>query len=195
MQLRQKISNLFYPVLMAFAAAGKKSILLKPKNMTNSPSFSFYDLQATGSNGQPFLFENLRGRWVLVVNTASLCGYTAQYASLEKLQSKFPLQLQVIGFPSNDFGNQEPGSNADIAEFCRVSYGIGFPLMDKQPVSGASKQPVYEWLTNPEKNGWNNQEPAWNFCKYLISPEGELEGYFASGVDPLSAEIQGKLQK
>jgi glutathione peroxidase len=125
----------------------------------------------------------------MVVNVASNCGYTAQYAELEALSRARTNDLVILGFPSNDFGGQEPGTDEEIAEFCKVNFWVHFPLFKKQPVKGRKRQPVYDWLADPSKNGWNYQEPGWNFCKYIISPEGTLNAYYSSAVSPLSQRI------
>ena len=192
MQLRQKFLKAIYPLLMSAGKWRESGKTIKPQGMQTTPAKSFYSLNARTNTGENFSFETLRGHWVLLVNTASFCGYTAQYGSLGKLQEQYP-ELRIIGFPSNDFGKQEPGSNQEIAEFCRVSYGVKFQLMDKGPVSGAEKQEVYQWLTDPAQNGWNDQEPSWNFSKYLINQDGELEAVFGPQTDPFDAAITGKL--
>ena len=128
---------------------------------------------------------------LLVVNTASKCGYTPQYEGLEKLYRRYGERgLVVLGFPSDDFGGQEPGSNRDIANFCEVNYGVSFPMFEKVTVKGPGKAPVYQWLTDPAKNGWNEQEPLWNFCKYVINEKGELTHFFPSKTLPESPEFR-----
>lgn len=158
------------------------------------PHQSFYDLQATTNSGKPFPFDQLKGKYVLIANTASKCGFTGQYAQLQELQDAFAGKLVVLGFPANDFGSQEPGSNEEISSFCQVNFGVTFPLMQKAAVIGTAQQPVYQWLTDASKNGWNAQAPNWNFCKYLVDPQGRLLGFFASAVSPLDEEITGHLQ-
>ena len=159
-----------------------------------TPPVSFYSLSGTLNNGKEFLFESLQGKFVLLVNTASECGYTGQYDNLEKLHQLYKDKLVVLGFPANDFGGQEPGSDADISEFCRINFGVTFTLFTKAPVTGSSIQPVFQWLTDPAKNGWNEQAPAWNFCKYLVDDKGVLVKFFSPGVDPLSEAIVNELQ-
>jgi len=189
MGILQSILKTIYPLRMKFSQAtglGKNS----SKNSTmQAPLVSFYTLQAITNAGKPFSFEALKGKYVLLVNTASNCGYTGQYDDLEKLHQQYKGKLVVLGFPANDFGAQEPGSNENIAEFCRVNYGVTFQLFQKASVKGTEKQPVFTWLSDAKQNGWNTQEPTWNFCKYLVSPDGTLLEFYSSAVSPLGSEI------
>lgn len=154
------------------------------------PAITFYSLSAVKNNGEVFSFEALKGKKVLLVNTASACGYTPQYDELEKLYETYKQQLVVIAFPANDFGAQEQGSDDEIAQFCKVNFGVTFPLMKKSGVvKNAEQNPVFEWLTNKDKNGWNDKQPIWNFCKYLVDENGVLQAFFAQGVSPLGAEV------
>ena len=130
-----------------------------------------------------------KGKYLLIVNLASKCGFTPQYAELETLNQQQKKNLIILGFPSNDFRGQEPASDEEISNFCRVNYGVTFKIFPKNHVIGANKQEVYAWLTNPDKNGWNLQEPSWNFHKYLIDPVGKLVGVFSPAVSPLSKDI------
>jgi glutathione peroxidase len=157
------------------------------------PITSFYELEATTINGENISLERYRGLFVMVVNVASKCGYTAQYAELEALSRARSTDLVVLGFPSNDFGGQEPGTDEQIAEFCRVNFWVHFPLFKKDHVRGRKRQAVYDWLADPSKNGWNYQEPGWNFCKYIISPEGILDAFYSSAVSPLSQRVSNHL--
>ena len=160
-----------------------------------TPPVSFYSLSATGNNGKELLFETLKGKKVLLVNTASDCGYTAQYAELQKLYRHAKEDLEIIAFPSNDFKEQEQGSDAAIAQFCSVNFGVSFPLTKKAVVVKAPDQhPVYQWLTRAQLNGWNNKAPAWNFSKYLVNENGELTHYFDPGVSPVSTEVLQAIQ-
>jgi glutathione peroxidase len=193
MNLFQRILKAFYPWRMKLSertGLGKQASLNK---QDAAPPVSFYQLQATAANGKPFAFESLRGKYVLLVNTASNCGYTGQYADLQQLYNLHKGKLEILGFPANDFAGQEPGSDESISQFCQVNFGVSFPLMRKAGVKGANRQAVYQWLTSPGQNGWNSQTPSWNFCKYLVTPDGCLEGFYSSAVSPLSEEIAGKL--
>jgi len=194
MTFLQQLKRVFYKLRMkASEATGLGKNTTNNLAMTTPPE-PFFRLQATLNSGKPFSFEALKGKHVLLVNTASDCGYTGQYDDLEKLHQQYKHKLVILGFPANDFGGQEPGGDDAIAEFCRVNYGVTFPLFQKEPVKGTNKQPVFKWLTNATLNGWNNQEPAWNFCKYLVSPAGVLLHVYSSAVSPLGTEIQGTLQ-
>jgi len=187
MQARQTILKWFYPIIMQ---TGK--ILPNKKNIIYNqglvePYVSFYKLSATLFNGNDFSFQQLQGKKVLIVNTASFCGFTAQYAELEKLYSLYHTELEILAFPANDFKEQEPDDNATIATFCSINYGVDFPLMQKTVVvPSAMQHPVYQWLTQPQQNGWNQQPPVWNFNKYLVNEKGVLTHYFSSFVSPLS---------
>lgn len=150
-------------------------------------------MYANTNSGEQISLENYRGKKLLLVNLASKCGYTPQYDALEKLHQQIP-NLTLFGFPSNDFGGQEPGSDKEISDFCRINFGVTFPLFAKDHVKGTAKQPVYRWLCNAELNGWNNKEPSWNFYKYLVDEEGNLMSFFSSSVSPMSDEILNALQ-
>ena len=156
---------------------------------TMSNATSFYDFQMNTLEGEPVDFSRYRGKKVLIVNTASKCGYTPQYAGLEELNEKHGDKVVILGFPANNFGGQEPGSNGDIAEFCQRNYGVSFTMFEKSSVKGSDKNPLYQWLTDKAQNGWNEQEPQWNFNKYLVDENGRLIKYFPSKVEPMSDEL------
>ena len=169
----------------------------RPKivNATMNPTAtSFYDLKVKAIDGSIYDFATLKGKKVLIVNTASKCGYTPQYATLEKLHAQYKdKNVVVLGFPCNQFMGQEPGSATEITAFCQKNYGVTFQLFDKIDVKGSEQSHVYAWLSTKAQNGWNDQVPSWNFCKYLINEKGELVSFFKSDVEPLSAEITSKL--
>ena len=145
---------------------------------------AFHALRAQDLEGKWRSFDQYKGKTILVVNTASECGYTPQYEKLEKLQRAYAERLVILGFPSNDFGEQEPGDAAQIRAFCSQNYGVTFPMFEKVRTSGRDISPVYSWLTDKAKNGWNSQAPTWNFCKYLIDGEGQLLAFFPASVEP-----------
>lgn len=154
------------------------------------PMTSFYDLQAETLEGEPFSFSDLRGKRVLVVNTASKCGYTPQYEPLEELHKRYADQgLVILGFPCNQFGRQEPGSATDIREFCTRNYGVSFQMMSKVDVKGDNQHPVYAWLTQQTLNGAGDHKVRWNFHKFLVNDQGELVAALGSGADPLGEEV------
>jgi glutathione peroxidase len=157
---------------------------------------SFYDLKMIANNGEQFDFTSLKGKKVMLVNTASACGYTNQYEDLQKLSEKFKDRLVILGFPANDFKEQEKGSDEEIAQFCKVNFGVTFPLMKKSVVKKTPEQnAVYRWLTDPARNGWNEQEPSWNFSKYLVNEEGTLTNYFDPSIEPMSKEVESAIEK
>lgn len=136
---------------------------------------SLYNFKASTLDGQPFDLNSLKGKKVMVVNTASKCGLTPQYAQLQKLYEKYKDQnFVIIGFPANNFGSQEPGTNSEIKEFCTLNYGVTFPMMSKISVKGANIDPIYSWLTNKSENGLLDAPVQWNFQKFLINENGML---------------------
>ncbi len=157
------------------------------------PPTSFYHFTVRSLDGQPVPMERFRGKKIVVLNVASKCGYTPQYADWEKFYREHQERVVVLGFPCNDFLGQEPGSAEEIAEFCQKNYGVTFPMFEKVHVKGDDKAPIYRWLTDPQQNGWNSQEPTWNFCKYLLNEKGELTHFFGSKVKPDSPEFMSAL--
>jgi glutathione peroxidase len=165
-------------------------------NTTVMPKDPFYSLIDTLNTGKPIDFESLRGKKVLVVNTASDCGYTNQYSDLQALHEMYKDNLVVIGFPANDFKEQEKASDDSIAEFCKVNFGVTFPLIKKSVVvKGANQNPVFQWLTDPKRNGWNGKAPSWNFSKYLINEKGQLTDYFDPSISPMGDEVQAAIKR
>ncbi len=151
---------------------------------------SFYDYTVEDINGNPFNLANLKGKKVLVVNTASKCGFTPQYADLEKLYQEYKdRNFIIIGFPANNFMGQEPGSNEEIKNFCMVNYGVSFPMMAKISVKGNDMAPVYKWLTTKDLNGVMDSKVGWNFQKYLINEKGNLVDMLSSKEKPYSEKI------
>ena len=190
---KQWLLKRFYPLLMKLNK--NKAILLTNDNRPVS-SQSFYHLKATLNNGEELSFETLHNKKVLIVNTASDCGYTAQYETLQQLYEQYGTRLNIIAFPANDFGMQEKGSDDAIASFCKINYGITFPIAQKSTViKSAEQNSVFQWLTDKKLNGWNDQPPQWNFTKYLINEEGILTHYFDSAVSPLSKEVIAAISK
>jgi glutathione peroxidase len=188
MTYRQKVLKAIYPVWMWWGKLTGKNT--KELSGTRQPPISFYSLKGTLNNGDTLDFASLKGKKVMLVNTASDCGYTNQYTDLQKLAEEYKGKLIVIGFPANDFKEQEKGTDTEIAQFCKANYGVTFPLMQKSGViKSAGQNPVYQWLTDSAKNGWNNKPPAWNFTKYIINEEGILTNYFGSSVSPLSKDV------
>ena len=150
---------------------------------------SFHDFKIEGLKGDVISMSDYEGKKILVVNTASKCGYTPQYEDLQKLSKKYADKLVIIGFPANDFGKQEPGTNDEIAEFCEEEYQITFPMTTKITVKGDNMHEIYKWLTTKELNHFSDSKVKWNFQKYLINERGELIGVFSSRVKPFAEEL------
>ena len=160
-------------------------------NMENTPSL--YNISINSITGEPINFEDFKGKKILIVNTASECGFTGQYEDLEKLYKTYKDKLVVIGVPCNQFGGQEPGTLTEIQSFCEVNYGVTFLLTEKVDVKGEGQHPLYAWLTNKEMNGVKSSSVKWNFQKYLINENGELIDYFYSMTKPMSSKITNHL--
>ncbi|HAG16093.1 MAG TPA: glutathione peroxidase [Bacteroidales bacterium] len=159
-------------------------------SITGFAQQKFYDFVVKDINGNDFAFSQLAGKKVMVVNTASKCGFTPQYEDLEKLYKQFGgKDFVIIGFPANNFMHQEPGTNEEIKAFCSLNYGVTFPMMSKISVKGDDIHPLYQWLTMKEKNGVADSKVGWNFQKYLIGKTGELEKVISSKTNPLDPEI------
>jgi glutathione peroxidase len=160
-------------------------------NLSNTtPLVDVYNISFENSNGTITNLEAYKGKKIVIVNTASDCGYTGQYEELETLYQQYKNSLVVIAFPANDFKNQESGSDDAIANFCKKNYGVSFPIMKKsQVIAGKQQNPLFHWLCNPKENGWNNHEPVWNFCKFIIDEHGVLTHVFKNTVSPLNAKF------
>ncbi len=152
-----------------------------------------YEIKFKNIIGEEVSLQNYSGKKILIVNVASYCGYTGQYAELQKLQDKYEDKLQVIAFPCNDFGSQEPGTDKQIAQFCDTNYRIKFPVMSKVNIRSNPVHPIYAWLTDSNLNGWNDSKPRWNFYKYLIDEKGDLIKSYGSSTNPLSPDITSRL--
>lgn len=151
---------------------------------------SIYDLKMKSLDGQIIDFQKYKGKKLLIVNTASKCGYTYQYEDLQKLHEQFGDRITVLGFPANDFLWQEPGSNNEIASFCQKNYGVTFQMFEKISVKGRDRHPLYGWLK--KKSG---ESPSWNFCKFLVNEEGDVIGFFGPKTNPLDDAIVNKISK
>lgn len=150
---------------------------------------SFYDLQCTDKKGETFKFDTLKGKVVLIVNTASKCGFTPQYKDLETLYKRYQDQgLVIIGFPCNQFGHQEPGSEEEITSFCQLNYGVSFPIMKKIDVNGDKADPVYEYLKSQKSGLMGLTRIKWNFEKFLVDRQGNVHQRYSSLTKPLSME-------
>jgi len=164
-----------------------KLLLLSILMLAVGSPASLYDFKMNSIDGKEIDFSQYKGKTLLIVNTASKCGYTPQYTDLQKLQETYGSKVTILGFPANNFKEQEPGTNAEIGEFCKKNYGVTFQMFEKISVKGDDQHALYKYLK--EKTG---QEPTWNFCKYLVKPDGTVK-FFASKVKPLDLEITSEL--
>lgn len=161
----------------------KITALLLGMMIFSAGSGSLYDFRINSLDGKSIDFSAFKGKTLLIVNTASECGYTPQYADLQQLHERYGNKIVILGFPANNFGGQEPGTNAEIKSFCSKNYGVSFQMFEKISVKGADQHPLYGWLK--EKTG---SEPTWNFCKYLVKPDGSVK-FFPSKVKPMDDQI------
>ncbi len=155
---------------------------------------SIHSFKVKGLDGKQIDFASFKGKKIFVVNSASKCGYTPQYEALEKVYKQYKDKLVIIGFPCNQFGGQEPGTNEEIASFCQKNYGVTFPLADKIDVKGSNTAPIYQWLTQKANNGVVDANISWNFNKFLLNEDGKMIAYFPSNVKPDSEEILSRLK-
>ena len=181
-----KIGSLLGALAVPFT---QNSHIERPENFTVTAAKTLYDFKMKSLDGKDVDLSVYKGKKVIILNTASKCGYTPQYADWEKFYKANNSKVVVLGFPANEFGGQEPGSDSEISSFCQKNYGVTFPMFSKVVVKGEGKCELYKWLTTKSLNGWNDQEPKWNFCKYVINEKGELTHFFASGVKPDSKEF------
>lgn len=195
MTYRQKVLKAAYPALMWFnKITGKKTKVMESSEGVTTLR-SLHNLSVHLNNGTELPLGTFKGKKVLLVNTASNCGYTNQYDDLQKLYEGHKDKLMILAFPANDFKEQEKGTDKEIAEFCKVNYGITFPLAAKSSViKGKEQNEIFKWLSDEMLNGWNDQDPTWNFCKYLVDEDGKLIKFFDTGVSPLSDEVKGAIE-
>jgi glutathione peroxidase len=158
-------------------------------SLTGVSQTSFHDFKVKTLEGKDFDLSSLKGKKVMVVNTASKCGFTPQFKDLEELYDQYQDKLVVIGFPANNFANQEPGSASEIREFCTENYGVTFPMMEKISVKGDDMAPLYQWLTSKGRNGVMDSDVKWNFQKYLIDENGRLIDVLSSKEKPGSEKV------
>lgn len=182
-----KFNFLLLSLSFVQACFGQKAI--KKTEKANAPSSSIYQFKLPLIDGELFDFAKLEGKKIIIMNVASQCGYTSQYEEWQKFYEENKEKIEILAFPSNDF-NQEKADNATIAAFCEKNYGVTFPVFEKIHIKGDQQNALYQWLTQKEKNGWNDQTPTWNFCKYAINEKGELQYFFKSSVTPESEEFK-----
>ena len=159
-------------------------------NIFSVSAQSIYNIKINNIDGVSIDFNEFKGKYILLVNVASKCGFTKQYSELEKLFQTYKSDLVVIGLPCNQFGGQEPGNEAEIKSFCAKNFGVSFILTEKIDVKGKNQHPIYNWLTNKIYNGKMDSEVKWNFQKYIVNRDGELIDYFYSLTNPLSTKIK-----
>ena len=195
MTTKQKLLKAIYPIFSGLnRLLGTKTRILDNKANIN-PVKRIYDLSVRLNNGTSLSLDSLQGKKILFVNTASDCGYTGQYMELQKLYQQYQDKLVIIGFPANDFHEQEKRSDEEIATFCSINYSVSFPLAAKSVVVKNGRQnEIFRWLTDKTRNGWNDQPPSWNFTKYLVNEKGVLTAYFDPAVSPLSEEVLNSIK-
>lgn len=188
-----KVLTFSIAFLSCMANSGTKDIVFPAQTQQPVIEKSIHGFKVEALEGGTIDFSTFKGKKILVVNTASQCGYTPQYKELETLYEKYKDKLVIIGFPANNFGGQEPGSNTEIKAFCEKNYGVTFPMAAKVSVKGDDMAPIYQWLTQKSQNGVLDTEIKWNFNKFLIDENGKMVAYFPSKVTPMSEEITSKL--
>ncbi|WP_142783322.1 glutathione peroxidase [Changchengzhania lutea] len=176
--------------LKIFAA----TLFSKSEHSKSNVQTSIYNITIKSLSGEPVSFSDFKGKYILIVNVASKCGFTTQYKQLQELHELYGDKLQVIGVPCNQFGNQEPGDSSAIESFCEINYGATFLITEKVDVKGNNQHPLYKWLTQKNKNGKSNSTVKWNFQKYLVNKEGYLADYYFSTTSPLAPKIVNRLK-
>ena len=193
MTLQSRLTSTIAGVVLSIAGiACSQSMPVTPELREKWNDKTMFDLQAKTIDGKDIKFEDWKGKTILVVNVASRCGFTRQYAGLQALQDQFKDQgLLIVGFPCNDFGGQEPGTDTEIKSFCSSKYGVDFPMMSKVSVKpGKGQSPVYEFLGTR-----TGKLPGWNFCKYLVHADGTTIEFFDSRADPGSSQFKATIEK
>lgn len=188
MTVKEKLYKLLYPMVMKFNRYTTKGTCIYNADQIK-PIDSIYELSVELNTGDKVAISKFKGKKILLINTASECGFTRQFEDLQKLHNDN--NVVIIGFPSSEFMNQEKTTDQEIATFCQINYGVTFPMSKKTSVLIKNNQEaIYKWLTQPSLNGWNNHQPDWNFSKYLINETGMLTHYFGPSFSPLGNEIQ-----
>jgi len=196
MTIRQRILKATYPLFTWLSKKTGMHARIYTNELHSLPAQSIYDLSVTLNTGETVSLQGYKGKKLMIVNTASDCGYTDQFAELEELYKENKDKLVVLGFPANDFKEQEKGTDEEIARFCKINYGVTFPLVKKSSVlPGPLQNTVFQWLTDKNKNGWSGKKPSWNFSKYLVNENGVLLNYFDPSISPTGKEIKSALKK
>tara|TARA_R110000868_G_scaffold5891_3_gene34330 strand:- start:1155 stop:1694 length:540 start_codon:yes stop_codon:yes gene_type:complete len=170
------------------------TLFVKDYEASKIDEASFYDIKINTISGEAMNLNDYKDKFILVVNVASKCGFTSQYEDLQKLFEQYKNKLVVIGVPCNQFGSQEPGHSDEIKSFCKLNYGVTFPITEKINVKGKQQHKLYKWLTNKVNNGTKNSSVKWNFQKYLIDKNGKLVDYYFSSTNPLSSKITNHIK-
>lgn len=173
---------------MKFLFASILTFFISANQKPNMPSIHSFKVKALNGAGV-IDFSSFKGKKILIVNTASECGYTPQYKALQQLYTQYKNKLVIVGFPCNQFGGQEPGTASDIQKFCEKNYGVTFPLAEKIDVKGSNQAAIYKWLCNKSMNQVLSAEVSWNFNKFLLDESGKMLAYFPSSTQPNSNEI------
>jgi glutathione peroxidase len=192
---KTRISILITVLFFFLSCMANNNNVSRPSEATESADSGFYSFKLKSLDGDTIDFSKYKGKKVLIVNTASKCGFTPQYEELQKLHTQYGDKVTVLGFPCNQFGGQEPGTSSEIVEFCKKNYGVTFQMFEKLDVKGNDQHPLYKWLTDKSLNGWNDKAPGWNFCKYLVNEKGELVEFYGSTVSPTGNKIVGDISK
>jgi glutathione peroxidase len=184
------ITYFMLTTLLSGIFADKKEKTMRPDDQATGTR-SLYDFTMKALAGDETIDLNrYKGKKVVLINVASKCGFTPQYTDWQAFHEQYGQDVVVLGFPANNFGAQEPGSEEEIANFCQKNYGVTFQMFDKIDVVGKSQHPLYQWLSTKAQNGWNDKAPTWNFCKYVVNEEGHLTHFFASAVKPTDPEFK-----
>ena len=186
------MSNYLIPLFLLIFITSLYSFFWRDSQQKDISNFSqsIYDYSAQSIDGNPISISQYKGKKILIVNVASRCGYTPQYEELQILSEQYANEIEILGFPANDFLWQEPGSNDKIKQFCSSKYNVSFPMFEKISVKKSKEQhPIYTWLSTKTLNGWNDQAPSWNFYKYLVDENGNLVEYYSAKVNPLNEAI------
>lgn len=185
-----KLASILSCIVLLFSCQNKAQTNANTSTPVTMTKQSIHQFKVTDLSGNTFDFASLKGKKVLVVNTASKCGLTPQYKDLETLYKMYKDKgFEIVGFPANNFASQEPGTNEEIAQFCQLNYGVSFPMMSKVSVKGKDMCEVYQFLTQQSKNGFQDSDVEWNFQKYLINEKGELEKVISPRTNPLDDQI------
>lgn len=194
-QIVRKLLKLGLVATLAGCFFGKSKTVDSQTIQKAKPMKPFYSIKINSLEGKEINLENYKGKKILVVNTASECGFTPQYEDLQKLHETYGEKVVIIGTPCNQFGGQEPGDASSIKNFCQKNYSVSFLMTEKLDVKGSNQHALYEWLTKKSVNCVLDSEVGWNFNKFLINEEGNLLAYFPSTTDPMSSDITSLIEK